>query len=437
MKKTTEQFAEELFERHELTLCSEYEGAGKLVTFMCLNGHENTALATNVLQRGYLCKQCTLGYKVSSKTVWDEDLIAKCLNLLKIHTTLEAAKELGVTVHAINNMISKNELTNSTDRHTETKLIEKLKLQGRTLISECKGTHTLVKIKCKEGHEVFQQVSNVISHNTGCPKCFSLGTSSSESELVEFIKSIYPGWIELRDRSIVKPKELDIVLPDLGIAIEYNGTYWHREDKVGRTYHLDKTELVESIGYQLIHIKDYDWCSKQEVIKSLLRAKLGLLQHKIFARSTILREIKFPREFLDLNHLQGSGQPSSLNYGLFYKEELVAVATFGKPRFDKNQELELYRFCTKLNTHIPGALSKLLKPIRKSLVTYAARDYSNAKGYLATGFKLIRSTEPGLEYYKRGERLSRYKAQSMTQEDLAMYYKYYNSGNLVLYRPTN
>lgn len=427
MKKTTEEFAKQLLVKWGLTLESEYDGAAKPVTFKCANGHTNSTSATNVLQRGYKCKECLTGRKIISKIQWTDVLIKEIMLALESNLTEEVAVKYNTTASAINNMIAKNGFTNPRDRMLEAKLCRALIAQDRELIS---FVGDMATIKCTKGHTHVQEIGNILHHNTGCPSCFSLGTSRVETELQEFIASIYKGWVVHKDRTILKPKELDIVLPDEGIAIEFNGTYWHREEKIGKSYHKDKTEAVEAFGYQLIHIKDYDWMKSPHIVKSILRSKLGISNTRIFARKCILKDIPFPHDFLTLNHIQGSGQPTSINKGLFYNGELVAVATFGKPRFSNEAELELIRFCSKLDTTVVGGLSKML-PKDKSILSYANRDYSVGKGYLAAGFKFIRKTDPGLEYYCKNEKMSRYAAQSASKEELARFHKYYNSGNLV------
>lgn len=433
--KSTETYSRELSEKWGLTLTSEYTGAHRKVSFKCINGHLNEAAATNLLQRGYKCKECIEGRKIVPKLTWSDALVDKMLELLKTNTTENTAVLLNTTVSSINNQLAKLGISNPRERLSYLNLLEALRLQERTLVSDFLGSKCLVTVKCSKGHTVTQQASNIIAHNTNCPQCFSLGVSSGEKDLVNYIESIYSGWVEVKDRSILNGKELDIVLPDLGIAIEYNGTYWHREDKVGTTYHMNKTNQVEQFGYQLLHIKDYDWVNNKDIIKSMLMAKLGVLGSKVYARHCSIKHIDFPVDFLNRNHIQGAGQPTNINYGLFNNDTLVAVATFAKPRYDKDANLELIRYCSLVNNRVVGGLSKLLKQVAGNrVVTYAARDYSNGKAYLSVGFKLTRTTSPGLEYYSRHTKLSRYKAQSMTPEELSGYTKYYNSGNLVFHK---
>ncbi len=429
MKKTTAQFAIEIKDKWGLHLTSEYIGAGHKVTFNCINGHINSTLATNVLQRGYNCKECKVGYYVTPKLNWSDSTIQNVLIELKTKTTKEVAEIFKVTISSINNMLAKENISNPRDRHKEDKLIAKLTTQNRTLV-DIQGN--MANIMCINKHKHKQEISNILSHNTGCPTCFNVSkTSKIEHEVQEFINSVYSGWTIYNDRSILEGKELDIVLPDIGIALEINGTYWHSEEKVGLNYHMNKTNAVEAYGYQLIHIKDYDWYNNKEIVKSIISSKLGL-NKKVHARKCTVKSIEFPRQFLSNNHIQGPGQPTSNNLGLFLNNELLAVATFSKPRFSDEADLELVRFCTKLNTTVVGGLSKLLSKVEGTLLSYANRDYSIGKAYEAVGFKLIRTTSPGLEYYNRYIKISRYKAQSI--EDLSEYTKYYNSGNLVYLR---
>ena len=66
----------------------------------------------------------------------------------------------------------------------------------------------------------------------------------------------------LNYRKLIFPQEVDIYLPDIKLAIEYDGLMFHSQGKskysifkgVSKNYHLDKTNLVESEGAQLFHI---------------------------------------------------------------------------------------------------------------------------------------------------------------------------------------
>jgi hypothetical protein len=457
-KKTTEQFKKELFDKYGVTLTSEYLGAHAKVSFKCINGHSLEASATNLLQRGYKCKECIHGRKIDSKIHWDTSKLEQLQQYINLGvSTGEIAHKFNTTISAINNTIADNTFTKPREIATLNVLIDKLLLQGRELSFEegFYGANSNATITCSNGHTVSQSVGNILHHNTGCPKCFhALGKSKGESSLVSFIKENYSGWIIENDRSILAGKELDIVLPDIGISIEYNGGYWHSEHKVTSTYHLNKTEDVESFGYRLIHVHEYHWINKSEIVKSRLLNLLGK-STKLYARKCIGKRLDyFPKEFLNNNHLQGAGSPTGINYGLFYDNTLVAVMTFTKSRFRREYTHELVRYASILNMTIIGGASKLLKMFEKevlpeSLVSYAARDYSNGNLYYTLGFDLIDKTQPGYAYTKRGDstefsrhsfkksmleaKLPVYDSRLSEQENMAAngYYKIYDSGNLV------
>lgn len=82
---------------------------------------------------------------------------------------------------------------------------------------------------------------------------FIKGHSKAELELFE--------WIPLDnkilgDRTLITPYEIDILLPDLKLAIEYNGAYWHSFYPL--SYHLNKLNMCIDKGFELWYIYDYD-----------------------------------------------------------------------------------------------------------------------------------------------------------------------------------
>lgn len=421
MKKTTQQYAAEIMGRHKLTLTSEYTSAHGTITFTCENGHENTGVATNVLQRGYACKECKFGYKIEPKIVWTPALLSRVQSMLDEGTSVdEISKALSTTNRAIYNTITKYDLVNTLQSQRSATAIKSLEStlaeQGRTIVTAPDTLVNNVISTCSNGHTTSQRAANIVYHNTGCPICFLNQPSKKEEELLSFISSSYDGWIVTNDRCILEGKELDIVLPDLGLAFEFNGTFWHSERKVDKYYHLNKTLGVEAIEYQLIHVHEYLWNHKQSILKNKILS-LITKQPRVGARKTNIKEVSWAgaKVFLDNNHIQGAGAPSKYNYGLYLGDELVAVCTFQKPRFSSTHDMELVRYATSKN--ITGGLSKCIAHAKttigfKSLITYALRDWSTGKAYKAVGFNLVGSTEPNYTYYKKDTApISRYKAQ--------------------------
>lgn len=93
----------------------------------------------------------------------------------------------------------------------------------------------------------------------------------------------------------------------------------------------------------------------------------GKPKEKIFARKCRAEKINggsIVKDFLNSNHLQG-WCVSKIDYGLFYNDELVALMTFGKPRYNKKIDWELLRYCSKIDTQVIGGAGKLLKAFEK------------------------------------------------------------------------
>lgn len=133
-----------------------------------------------------------------------------------------------------------------------------------------------VKIKCKKHGIFLQRPHNHISGKAGCPKCGN-HISKPETEVADFIRSL--GFdILTSKRNIIKPKELDIYIPSLNKAIEFNGYYWHYSKKYftpGK--HAKKSNLCREKGIKLLHIREDLWKrdpqKMKEVIKKFINEK--------------------------------------------------------------------------------------------------------------------------------------------------------------------
>ena len=285
------------------------------------------------------------------------------------------------------------------------------------------------------------------------PILVSDGTSDIENDIYLYIKSIYSGKIIQNDRSILNGKEIDIYLPEMNFAIEFNGLYWHSEVYKDKMYHQEKTILCENKGIQLIHIWEDDWLDKKDIVKDIIQSKLGM-NDKIPARKCIIKEVssKESKEFLEKYHIQGNVN-ASIRIGLYYDDSLVEIATFGKLRNilhsnGQENQYELYRLCSKSGYTVVGGVSKLLthfirKYQPKQIVSYANLDISNGNVYNSF-FKKISITSPGYYWSKDGYKYHRSNFtkhilvkngydKNKTEEEIMHelgYYKVYDSGNI-------
>jgi predicted transcriptional regulator len=252
----------------------------------------------------------------------------------------------------------------------------------------------------------------VLTHNT----------SQGERDMVEYIKSIYSGTVITSDRSTITPLELDILLPDLNIAIEYNGVFWHSElSGKDKKYHINKTNLCATKGIRLIHIMDIEWSQNQNVVKSRLSSLLGVSQ-TIYARKCEFRSItsKEAVKFFNDSHIQGHAGFSA-GYCLVHNNEIIAALTMGKSRFDKSIEWELIRYASKAGTNVVGGASKLFKQFiainqPQSIITYTDLRWNTGKLYATLGFTKSHTASPNYFYFKREGNIQQLQSRNTYQK---------------------
>lgn len=98
-------------------------------------------------------------------------------------------------------------------------------------------------------------------------------TSKQENELYEFIKGAIGDKYRIyrNTQKIIRDNkqkyELDIYIPKIKLAFEYNGDYWHSSLNKPKYYHQIKTKLCYEMGIQLIHIYEHDWVYNKDFIK--------------------------------------------------------------------------------------------------------------------------------------------------------------------------
>jgi len=298
-----------------------------------------------------------------------------------------------------------------------------------------------IELECVKNH-TYKEKINFLYHRKCydvelCTICNKKGVSYSnkENQLLDFIRENYDGKIITSDRKILKPNELDIYLPELNLAFEFNGIYWHNELYKDTNYHLLKTEKCIEKNIQLIHIWEDDWNLKQEIVKSMILNKFKKSKNKIYGRKTEIKEVadnKMIKAFLIKNHLQG------------FVERIVM-----RSKSKNDNEFELLRFCNKLNTNVLGSASKLFKYFIKNydvneIITYADRSHSKGNLYDTLGFEFNQKTQPNYFYVIDKQRKHRFNYRknilveqgydkNMTEHEIMLsrnVYRIYDSGSL-------
>lgn len=228
--------------------------------------------------------------------------------------------------------------------------------------------------------------------------------SQPERDLQRMIADICS--TEIISRYKLEGDELDLFIPEFNLAIEHNGLFYHSElAGKGKKYHLNKSKLCEKHGIKLLHIFADDLILKKDIIKSIITNHLKKSK-RIGARLCNIRRLDsdIEKEFLDKNHIQGYVR-SRKAYGLFLKDTLVSVMSFGMSRYSKDHEWELLRYANLLGHTINGGASRLFNFFindtdADSIISYAHRHLFSGNLYKTLNFKFLRESSPSYYYTK-------------------------------------
>ena len=301
--------------------------------------------------------------------------------------------------------------------------LTKNKKQNLNFISNDNDEYKILCLDCNDTFGIGKQLYRVRNQYDIkiCLNCNPIDNKSSDSEnkIYEFVKTITDSEVLCKNRSILNGKEIDILIKEKFIGIEYDGLYWHSEKYKHKNYHLNKTEIAEKNGYKIIHVFEDEWLYKKDIVKSILKNSINKENKNIYARKCEVKNVdgKTYKDFLEKNHIQGYVK-SKIKLGLYYKEELVSVMSFGNLRKSLGSKSienhwEMLRFCNKLNTNVVGGASKLFKYFIKNynptkIISFADRRYFTGEMYYKLGFIKEGYTKPNYWYVINGLRKHRF-----------------------------
>lgn len=112
-------------------------------------------------------------------------------------------------------------------------------------------SHVRINWKChKCGYIWDTECGDRLRGRTSCPNCSSRQTSKAEKLLIGYFSSIFPN----TKKTKIDNTEFDVFIPELKVAIEYDGYPWHLEK---RDQHIKKLQIANKNGIILINIAEY------------------------------------------------------------------------------------------------------------------------------------------------------------------------------------
>lgn len=281
----------------------------------------------------------------------------------------------------------------------------------------------VVVLMCTTHGEFHQKAySHLDGH--GCWQC-GQRENIAQNEVASFIESLGVR-IEHENRAVLDGLHIDVWAPDLKIGVEYHGSHWHTEDRVGNK-HREKYERSVCANVKLIQVFDFEWLDRRSAVENRLRALFGG-GSSVGARECDISEINRSEagRFFKETHTQGAGSTPVLVYGLHHAGVLVAAMSFGMNRYGK-EGWELLRYASR--GRVQGGFSKLLSAFLRNrepsvLTSYCDLRWGDGEVYRRNGFTLDGITKPDFWYVdRRGQRLQRQAAwdrpEGMTQREWA------------------
>jgi len=132
--------------------------------------------------------------------------------------------------------------------------------------------------RCAKGHEWFAQINSRFLAGYDCRKC-SGSRSKGEIEVYEFLKKALDGRsVDHNVRGLAEAIEIDILVESAALGVEYNGNYWHSDNRLtakgewasAEEYHRFKLASAEAAGLKLAFVWEDDWKNRRSKVEAAL-----------------------------------------------------------------------------------------------------------------------------------------------------------------------
>lgn len=304
-----------------------------------------------------------------------------------------------------------------------------------------------LEFKCKKCQTIQKKTLQAFERGSLCEVCHPNNHSKWELEVYNFVQSLTEN-VKLGDRTVIKPKEIDIYVENKSFGIECHGLYFHSGDDVKKNAHSLKAKLTHDVGVNLLQIFWDEWRDKRKIVESMIKYRVGKSSNKIGARkcSIVEMDTKQQKEFFDSSHISGWVAAKKC-WGLICDGKIVSALSIRSPRQKKwSGYLEIARYAQSLDTSVAGALSKLINEAERyiklngyrGLMTYVDRRIGDGSGYEKSGFKLSSKTVEDYWYTDGTCRYDRFKfraSNGMSESQMAKemrVQKIYGAGSFIL-----
>ena len=266
-----------------------------------------------------------------------------------------------------------------------------------------------VEMLCPK-HGITEKTINGLINGNRCKYC-SRSTSGPELSIKynieKYLKTISS------NRKILDGKEIDILIPDINLAIEFNGLFWHSNQVLLFKSEYRNTDFVENHQYyKFKKCKDknlflLNFYEDEVICKSNSKNnKMNLILKEILLFNNSFNINNFNKNLLSINKLNKdkfikffkshsleffNNEDNNFN-GIYYKGYLLGVFSFNKETNIVNN------YC--INYNIDDDL-ELIKELYPDLVFNVRNDSYNRFKFENNNYKIISEIEPSYRNFNQ------------------------------------
>jgi hypothetical protein len=313
----------------------------------------------------------------TKRKLWTETEINYLMENYSNMFNSELCEKLGKTEKSIYLKANKLGLRKSSS-HKSKCISKRNKMVGRDLTVE---TLRLIAKKYKTKSEFQKNDSSAYtsSRNKGilnevCSHMISKSFSIPQLILKDIISKLYKtNNIIYNDRTVLKPYEIDVFLPEYNIGFEYNGKGWHINNERDSL----KNELAKTKNIVIITINENNRDYEND-IKTQLKIKLSTLKNNINPVDIDNIKINNPyREIYDIEDLRNIANKYN-SFTDFYKKENKVYVKISK--LGLIDEMTKHMCCRRKKRELNEVIQKINKyQYLKELITEDFGTYSYVK----------------------------------------------------------
>lgn len=255
-------------------------------------------------------------------------------------------------------------------------------------------------------------VSNRANLGSRCPQCSKKMVSSrGEDALAEAVKTVAEplGFsVERNIRGLIGGKvELDIYVPELKLAFEFNGAYFHSSAHRDKHYHEDKFAACQRNGIHLIQVWEDTWNAYRDAVASRVEALIRKMADDVVDYGAVTPCVVDECEANTVlaSHSVGDGVKFCSHYGLRSPSgELLTVMSI---HMNSDREAEIMRYVEV--SPVSNGFALLTEFVESQLADTVSRivvtdhlDWSRADEYTAGGFTVKKELPAEYMYLKPG-----------------------------------